>query len=375
MKLQKLERKLIFSRILLVCIPLIFLLYSISPNLSFTTPVKQSYLPQDTIFPNSCTIFSVNHSNKAFFGNNEDYFLKGTYMWLAPSQEITTPNGSIITYGGVGFGFKYNDDPADGHIQGGMNDQGLCLDGNGLPIVDLNPHPELEPKYTSLAAQILMECQNVSEVIDWFLSHYLGDSWGCQVHIADASGDAVVVSVGLEGEFNFTRKVNSNYLVSTNFNLVNYDNGYYPCDRYTTACNMLEDITSEENLTVDACRDILDSVHMEGDFATKYSNIFDLVNQNCYLFYNHDFNHRFAFNLGEELAKVYPGGENVIEENGIFFKEILISSLFREELIIPGYSVLMLFAIIAFVSMLIIYRYETAKYRKNHQNFVKYATF
>lgn len=361
MIVQKCERKLICLRILLISIPVVFLLYSISPNFTFTTNVKQSYLPQDTIFPNSCTIFSVNHSNKAFFGNNEDYFLTGTYMWLAPSQEITTPDGTITTYGGVGFGFKYNDDPADGHIQGGMNDQGLCLDGNGLPIVDLNPHPELKPKYTSLAAQILMECQNVSEVIDWFLAHYLGDSWGCQVHVADASGDAVVVSVGPEGEFNFTRKVNSYYLVSTNFNLVNNENGYYPCDRYTRACDMLEDITYKENLTVDACRDILDAVHMEGEFATKYSNIFDLVNQNCYLFYNHDFNQMFTFNLGEELAKVHPGGENVIEENGIFFKEILISSLFIEERIIPGYSVLMLLAIIAFVSINIIYRYITVR--------------
>jgi hypothetical protein len=263
-------------------------------------------------------------------------------MWLAPSQEITTPNGSITTYGGVGFGFKYNNDPTDGHIQGGMNDQGLCLDGNGLPTVYMNPHPELEPKFMSLAAQILMECQNVSEVIDWFLSHYLGDSWGCQVHAADASGDAVVVSVGPEGEFNFTRKVSSHYLVSTNFNLANY-------------------ATSEGNIMVDACRDVLDAVHMEGEYATKYSNIFDPLNLNCYLFYNHNFNQNFTFNLGEELASVHRGGVNVIEENGLYFKEIRISSLFIDDLIIPSYPLLVLFTILAFLSTIIIYRYKTGR--------------
>ena len=352
-------KRLKHFRILLTSVTLIFLLYLISPNLPSTTHIKQSYLPQNTIVPNSCTIFSVNYSNKVFFGNNEDYCLTGTYLWLAPSQEITTPNGSITTYGGVGFGFKYNDDPADGHIQGGMNEQGLCLDGNGLPTVSLNPHPELEPKYMSLAAQILFECQNVSDVIDWFLSHYLGDSWGCQVHAADASGDAVVVSVGPEGEFNFTRKVSSHYLVSTNFNLANYANGYYPCIRYTTACNMLVDITSEENLTVDACRDVLDVVHMEGEYATKYSNIFDPVNLNCHLFYNHNFNQRFIFNLEDELASVHRGGENVLEENGFYFKEIPISSLFIDDPIIPSYPLFMLFTIITFLSIIIIYRDNT----------------
>ena len=363
MKVQVFEiKRLKYLSLLIISIALIFLLYLILPNLSFVTSIKQSYLTQNTIYPNSCTIFSVNHSNKVFFGNNEDYCLSGTYMWLAPSQEITTPNGSITTYGGVGFGFKYNNDPTDGHIQGGMNDQGLCLDGNGLPTVSMNPYPEREPKYMSLAAQILIECKNVSDVIDWFLSHYLGDSWGCQVHVADASGDSVVVSVGPEGEFNFTRKISSNYLVSTNFNLANYANGYYPCIRYTTACNILVNITSEENLTFDACRDVLDAVHMEGEYATKYSNIFDLVNLNCHLFYNHNFNLNYIFNLGEELASVHRGGENVIEENGFYFKEIRISSLFIEDNhIIPSYPLLLLFINLAFVSTILIYRYKTVR--------------
>ncbi|MHA2473348.1 MAG: hypothetical protein ACXAES_08950, partial [Promethearchaeota archaeon] len=89
MKIQVFEiKRRNYFRILLTSITLIFFLYLISPNLPFTTYIKQSYLPQNTIIPNSCTIFSVNHSNKVFFGNNEDYCLTGTYMWLAPSQEI-----------------------------------------------------------------------------------------------------------------------------------------------------------------------------------------------------------------------------------------------------------------------------------------------
>jgi hypothetical protein len=360
MKVQVLEiKRLNYLRILITNITLILLLYLIPPNIPSTTYIKQSDLPQNTIIPNSCTIFTVNYSNEVFFGNNEDYRLTKTYMWLTPSQEIPTPFGFIPTYGCVGFGFKYNNDPADGHVQGGMNDQGLCIDGNGLPTVSLNPHPELKLKYMDLAWHILMECQNVSDVIDWFLSHNLGSSWSCQVHVADASGDAVVVSVGPGGEFNFTRKASSHYLVSTNFNLANYANGYYPCIRYTTACNMLKDISCEENLTVDACREILDAVHVEGEYGTKYSNIFDLVNLKCHLFYNHNFNQSYTLNLVEELASVHFEGENVILENGMYFKETCILSLFREDHIIPSYPLLVLFTILAFLSIIIIYRYRS----------------
>ena len=360
MKVQEFEKKRFnYLRIMLISITVLSLINVLSPNNSFTVEVpNHSYPPQNIIVPNSCTIFTANYSNKVYFGNNEDYRLAGTYMWLAPSQEISTPHGPITTYGSVSFGFNHNNDPADGYVQGGMNDQGLCLDANGLPQVFMNPHPERESLYMHGFAQILAECQNISDVIDWFLSHYLGSSWGCQVHFADALGDAVVVSVGLEGEFNFTRKLSSSFLVSTNFNLVNYANGYYPCSRYSTASSMLGDITSEENLTVDACKDILDAVHAEGEYATKYSNIFDLVNLNCHLFYNHNFNQSYTFNLEEQLENVHLGEEDIIVVNGLYFKEIRISSLFLEDPAIAGYPLLIIFTIIAFLSIIIIYRYN-----------------
>ena len=128
-----------FSRFLLSII-LGCLIFSsiIRSDLSYIQ--TQSNQDQNSFIPESCTIFTVNISDTVFFGNNVDYHLHGTYMWMIPSQEITTPSGNITAYGGVGFGFKYNNDPVDGHAQGGMNDQGLCVDVNGLPALSLNPH-------------------------------------------------------------------------------------------------------------------------------------------------------------------------------------------------------------------------------------------
>ena len=58
---------------------------------------------------------------------------------------------------------------------------------------------------------------------------------GGQIHYGDASGDVVVISVNpATHKWAFTRK-DSNYIVSTNFNLNTTSNGDYPCGRYDTA--------------------------------------------------------------------------------------------------------------------------------------------
>ncbi|MGY5874707.1 MAG: hypothetical protein RTU30_03080 [Candidatus Thorarchaeota archaeon] len=278
----------------------------------------------------SCTIFTAAFDDTILFCNNEDYRLQGTFMVLRPAQNITTPAGEVATFGSVGFGFNYNDDPSDGWIQGGMNDQGLCIDGNSLPTVSLNPHPELETPYLGPLREILFGCSTVNESIVWFQTHYCGTTWGCQIHITDTTGDAVVVGVGSDGEFVFTRRDTSHYLVSTNFNLANNESGTYPCDRFDAATAMLDDITIEDDLTVEACRDILDAVHASGEYSTKYSNIFNPVTLDIHLFQNCDFQSMVTLNLDEELAQVIPGGDGVQVEAGICYKEERISSLFDD---------------------------------------------
>lgn len=65
-----------------------------------------------------------------------------------------------------------------------------------------------------------------------------------QVHLADATGDAVVISAGKDGELAFTRKQKGDkYLISTNFNVANPENCYnYPCWRYDIGAEMMDEI-------------------------------------------------------------------------------------------------------------------------------------
>jgi hypothetical protein len=263
----------------------------------------------------SCTIFTVAIGETVYFGNNEDYKSNNAYQWYIPAQNITTRDGIKEIYGGVFLGFNNNDEVnVDTWPQGGMNEYGLCFDANGLPDADLHLDVSMSFPYSDYAlSQVLWECRNVEEVINWYQNHRWF-SLGGQIHYADKSGDAVVVGVNTTtGKWAFTRK-NSTFHVSTNFNLDNLEHGHYPCSRYTTATQMLSEITSENDLTVSACASILYEVHQEGTYATKYSSIFDPVNLDIYFSYGAEFAKSKKFNLLEKLV-----GEEFFEEKENFF--------------------------------------------------------
>ncbi|MFW9999770.1 MAG: hypothetical protein ACFE9Q_04205 [Candidatus Hodarchaeota archaeon] len=287
-------------------LPIFILIFSFGflfTNISIPIGVSMTHF--DNIH-GSCSIFTAAIGDTVLFGNNEDYLLDGTYMWFFPSQKLETSNGIMQTYGAVFFGFDNNDHPADGYVQGGMNDKGLCWDGNGLPVLPMIPHPEREDthQYFHFFMEILWECSTVNETIEWYESHYLGDAIACQMHFADATGDAVVISRGLDGELAFTRISNSTHLISTNFNLADYSNGWYPCTRYSAVDFYLESLSSEEDLTVSYCEHILDVVSTS---QTSYSNIFDLPRRDIYVYYESSFNRVEKLNLDEELENLTTG--------------------------------------------------------------------
>ncbi|MFX0118657.1 MAG: hypothetical protein ACFE9A_04680 [Candidatus Hodarchaeota archaeon] len=238
----------------------------------------------------ACTIFTVSKGNKAFFGNNEDWYDPDTYIWFEQPKEGK--------YGGVFLGF------GNYFPQGGMNEKGLCFDANALPEMPLDNHPELPYSQEWIVKQIIDECADISEALQLAKEFNWGTSMAYQVHLADALGNAVVISPGTDGELNFTRKnVGDGFLVSTNFNVGYPRNGWTPCWRYPIASEMLDSIDHEDNLTLEILRDILDATHQEGTYATKYSNIFDLVLRDIYIYQNFNYTNVVKLNLEEELAK------------------------------------------------------------------------
>ncbi|MDO8056001.1 MAG: hypothetical protein Q6361_04005 [Candidatus Hermodarchaeota archaeon] len=311
----------------------------LTSNLSTTTtnssPSSSILNPQ---MGDSCTIFTVSIGDRVYFGNNEDYRLWGINAWFVPAQTISTLAGDSSIYGAVFFGFDDNDDPADGYPQGGMNDQGLCMDGNGLSYYSLNPHPERLNQQWALLAEVLWVCATVDEVEAWFLTHNIGSTMNYQLHFADATGDAVVISAGPDQELAFTQIGVDTCLVSTNINVADPTRDVFDCWRYSTAMAMLTVMHSASDLTVEACRDVLAAVHQDGTYATKYSNVFDCVSHDIYLWYDRDYTQAAVMNLDSELAAVIPGATGYYEEDPLFgafdldgnicYRKVAITELF-----------------------------------------------
>jgi hypothetical protein len=254
----------------------------------------------DAAVPSGCTVFTVSKGNRVFFGGNDDYVNPDSYYWVDP--------GGAQGYGAIWVGEPDN-------VQQGVNEKGLAYDANGLPRVDVNPHPERIPVkggYASYPIQILRECATVEEVIAWVRTHQWHSYMHDQMHFADATGDAVVISAGADGEVALTRKPRGDgYLVSTNFNVANPVNGFqYPCPRYQTAQDLLGKLVRREgDLTARDAAGVLDAVHMEGATGwTIVSLVADLPHGIVHLHYFHQFDKPVVLNVAEEIARARAAG-------------------------------------------------------------------
>ena len=255
----------------------------------------------------SCTIITAVHDGSVLFGNNED--------WRSPDPLIGFYPATQDRFGSVHVGFRQS----DGSIEfgGTMNDQGLAWDINSLPRSALSPHPERPfshetDNYLSTITRTAATVEDAIRIADDF---NFGDSMSLQIHVADATGDAVVISAGLDGEVAFTRKaVGDGYLVSTNFNLANPDNGTQGW-RYDTATTMLMELNTSGEFSIEYMGEILEAVHLNNLTSyTLYSNIFDLKNGKIYLYYLSQYEELLDLDLAEEIAK----GERIVEMRDLF---------------------------------------------------------
>ena len=244
--------------------------------------------------PEGCSVFTVAKGDRVFFGGNDDYIEPDSYYWVEPGQGDD--------YGVVWIGTPDN-------VQQGVNERGLAYDSNGLPEVEMNPHRERTPwsgHMGSAPMHILHECATVEEVIEWVQTHQVWPQNNGQTQYADASGDAVLISPGPDGELVFTRKPpGDGYLVSTNYNVINPEHGSgYPCWRYDTAQHLLRALVEGGGaLTVQDAAGVLDAVHVEGvNSWTIESLVADLPNRVIYLYFFHQFDKPVVLNVADELA-------------------------------------------------------------------------
>jgi len=274
----------------------------ISPAAINSTPQSRStnsacYTCNEELTP-GCTVVTVSKGNQVFFGGNDDYINPDSYYWVDPGNENR--------YGAIWIGTPDN-------VQQGINEKGLAYDANGLPRVDTNPHLErqwVSTSYTYYPIQILHECATVEEVIEWATTHRWHSYMHDQMHFADATGDAVIISAGADGELAFTRKPpGDSFLISTNVNAANPSNGY-PNNNYDIASKALTQLLDKEgDLTFQEVTGVMDAVHVTGGSSwTLETLLADLPNGVVYLYYFYQYDKPLVLNLAEELKNDRPSG-------------------------------------------------------------------
>jgi tetratricopeptide (TPR) repeat protein len=260
-----------------------------------------------------CTIVMVAQGKLVLAGNNEDWKNPKTKIWFIPAS-----NGE---HGRVCVGFD------DMYAQGGMNDQGLFIDGNALGPTGWKP---IEGKPTfdgELMDSILAKCGTVEEAIAFCNKYNIADLASARFPIADRTGASMVVEYG-QGQVQYVRKTGV-YQIATNFVISNVKDENFPCTRYRVADQMLK---SAADMSLDLVRAVLSATHQEGQYPTVYSNICDLKNGVLYLYNFHNFEEVVKFDLEAELRK----GKKTYDIPSLFPVKTHVEYVFERERTIPG---------------------------------------
>ncbi|MHA2053134.1 MAG: hypothetical protein ACW99F_05980 [Candidatus Hodarchaeales archaeon] len=251
----------------------------------------------------ACTNFKIKDDQSIFFGNSEDNTysqILETYITFIPSGQVWY-DGSTIDYGSVILGYANGSEYS--WFQGGMNDQGLAFDSTGVPYTTPNLHNERPP----LLIPQIFNCKSIGEVIESLDSHSIYSQEGSvQSFFIDRSGESVIYNIGGDGDF-AVFKNNDSFQLATNYYVDDPSRGNPSPDameRYNDAEEKLNDIVTNDALTIDSVASVLEVVHFEGaNLNTVYSNIFDILNGDIYLYFFHQYEEVIKLNLEEELAK------------------------------------------------------------------------
>lgn len=216
----------------------------------------------------ACTIFTVVlDDGTVLAGNNEDfsYSINNSIVVTAPGER---------GYGRICF---YNMT----YIQGGMNEHGLFYDGATCPPSEVPYSSDKENLGYNLGDVVLAKCASVEEAEKFFENYNIPYGFSDHLMFADSTGASAVFE-WMDGELHVIYKgQDENYQVITNFWLTDPSLGGYPCGRYNTVAELLQN----HSPSIELCAAVLNSTKQNwSGGGTLYSNIYNLSSKEIYVF-------------------------------------------------------------------------------------------
>lgn len=255
-------------------------------SLLFTIPFSRVF---------ACLILFITDGKTVLVANHED--------WYARDSEVT-----FIPAEGKKFGMLYFDFASEKTAQGGMNTAGLFFDGTRTPFAPYSDNDSKKDCKCYIWRKILEECATVDEALSYVEKYKVPEIEDVHILFADKKGNSAVVGV-YDGKLQIHRKAGDHQLLTNfNFNDPSYG-GEPPCQRFATAEKML---SLDSSATVENLEKILSMTHQND--LTVYSNIYNLMTGEVYVYNRADFTRKVKFNLSAELKK----GKHVVSIPSLF---------------------------------------------------------
>jgi hypothetical protein len=217
----------------------------------------------------ACTIFMLTDGDRVLFCNNEDWSDPQTRIWFIPASQGK--------YGCAYVGF------GNGWGQGGINTEGLAYDW----VAGFEERWERDPALAEVrgnpAQRMLETCATVDEAIRFFETHWEPSFSYARIFISDRTGASAGIRA-MDARLNAKRSRQSCAM------------GY----RGPLAQTLLDQRPSPSPANA---IEILRASKQEGQYATKYSNVFDLKAGEILLYGPPDWSEPVRLNLAHELKK------------------------------------------------------------------------
>lgn len=223
----------------------------------------------------ACTIFTLMDTNAVLFCNNEDWKESQIRIWFVPAGGgvFSTTRRYGCAY--VGFGNMWP--------QGGLNTEGLAYDWVAGFKEKWEPDPTLKAIRGSSGQQMLESCATVQDAIVFFRTRFDYSFSYAKILVADGTGTSAIIGAK-DGRLDVRIARESRGF------------GY-------SGEIVAQMLAAKPASNVSNAGRILDAARQQGQYATKYSNVFDLKSGDIFLFRFPEQPAAVKLSLADELKK------------------------------------------------------------------------